>query len=295
MSVAFIFIGVFIVLYVLSVNWRLLILAFTHPSMLVRFLSILVVLLCMKGCAREVLEEALGIPVEVLALRDDRALIDAISTSRIDYTTFSATAFAAAWRFCKCVEPIAAPRAADGSAGFRSVLISRYLGPGSLAALKNKTILIPGKHSFSGFLYPKAALISKGIDLGNTDWQVDDKSNMQSAMSAFSEGEGDAILGWIPEAVQEAGTSKRGTLHELKAEADDESAKFRILWQSDVLPHGPQVVRRGLPGEAKKIIRQILLGLREKNAKAYDAIEPGFGGGFQSVSVDDYKPLTRIL
>jgi len=51
MGIAFIFIAVFAVLYVISVNWRLLVLAVTHPSMLVRFLSVVTVLLCLKGCA----------------------------------------------------------------------------------------------------------------------------------------------------------------------------------------------------------------------------------------------------
>ncbi|MEP0941989.1 MAG: hypothetical protein ABJH63_15215 [Rhizobiaceae bacterium] len=51
MGGALTFIAVFIVMYIVTVNWRLLILALTHPSKLVQFLSIATVLLCMKGCA----------------------------------------------------------------------------------------------------------------------------------------------------------------------------------------------------------------------------------------------------
>jgi hypothetical protein len=51
MGIAFILIAVFLVMYVITVNWRMLLLAFTHPSGLVRFLAILVVLFSMRGCA----------------------------------------------------------------------------------------------------------------------------------------------------------------------------------------------------------------------------------------------------
>lgn len=51
MVFAIIFIGVFGLLYVIVVNWRMVILAATHPSMLVQFLAICFIGLSLKGCA----------------------------------------------------------------------------------------------------------------------------------------------------------------------------------------------------------------------------------------------------
>ncbi len=242
---------------------------------------------------REELQKALGIPVEILPARDHQALIDALAGSRIEYATLSATAFSAAWRACKCIEPVAVPMASDGSSSFRSVLISRYLGPGSLAALKKKDILIPGKNSFAGFLYPKGALISEGVKLDTPEWPVDDKGTVRATIHAFSKGEGDAILGWTP--VVREGEAKRGLLHDLTTSADRSSSRLRTLWQSDPIPHGPHVVRRNLPREIKDWVWRALQGIHERNPKAYDAIEPNLGGGFRQIDIGDYEPLSKIL
>ena len=51
-------------------------------------------------------QSALRMPVELVPMRDHRAMIAAMSEAKIEYARFSATAFSAAWKTCKCVEPM---------------------------------------------------------------------------------------------------------------------------------------------------------------------------------------------
>ena len=72
---------------------------------------------------RLALEKALGLPVEIFAAADYQSLALAHAESRVEYAVYSATAFARAWAHCKCIEPLVAPRATDGTAAFQSILV----------------------------------------------------------------------------------------------------------------------------------------------------------------------------
>src|SRR5690554_4675907 len=58
---------------------------------------------------------ALGLPVEVMVARDYATLAEAHIAGRVDYAVYSAPAFAAAFRRCGCLRPVAAPVDADGA------------------------------------------------------------------------------------------------------------------------------------------------------------------------------------
>ena len=243
----------------------------------------------------DALQKALDIPVEIYPVRDHSLLIDALTASRIEYTMLSATAYAAAADLCKCVEPLAIPLAADGSKGFHVTLIARATGASSLADLRNKPIIVPGVHSFSGYQYPRLALQKEGVYLGEPGWPIDDYQSMEGAIEAFKGGRGSAILGWSPEVVSRANTNTegRGTLSMLRA--SDRYKNYRILWKSALIPHGPHAVRSSLPSEAKVIVWEILSRLQDGDPKAYDAIEPVLSGGFVSATKEDFSPLSQLV
>jgi len=247
---------------------------------------------------KNALQDSLGMPVEIFAARDHAALIEAIVGSRIEYAVFSATAFSATWKMCKCVEPIAVPTTADGSSGFRSVLITRKKAKrksavNRLSDLKGSTTVVPGKHSFSGYLYPKIELGRSGITLDTKNWPVENMETMDAAIQGFHEGKGDALLGWMPALANNE--SARGTLAALIEKAGGDKTAFRTIWTSPALPHGPHAVRNNLANEAKVIVWNTLRDLNQKGPKAYDAIEPLFGNGFQQATLEDYRPLINIL
>ncbi len=243
---------------------------------------------------REALQGALGMPVEVFAAKDYNTLIEAHRASRIEYAVYSASAFSAAWLLCKCVTPIAAPVATDGSARFRSVLIARKSAAQSLDDLGSATILVPGRDSFSGFIFPQDRLARDGVEVEARGWELRDMQSMDAALEAFSAGEADAIFGWQGEepSISPADAAPQlDTMDRLVAAGADVS----VIWKSPPVPYGPHAIRSGIAQEAKELILPFLAGLIDDNPEAYEAIETRYTGGFQPIGFEDYKPVVDAL
>lgn len=243
---------------------------------------------------REALQGALGIPVEVFAAGDYNALIEAHRGSRIEYAVYSASAFSAAWVLCKCVTPLAAPVASDGSAGFSSVLIARKSAARSLAGLRDATVLVPGEDSFSGSIFPRDRLAREGIDPTARGWTLRDMKTMDAALAAFLAGEGDALFGWQGgegDGSPQGNTPLLDTLDRLEEIAD----QLDVIWTSPPVPHGPHAIRSNIPAEAQSLILPFLTGLAKENPDAYEAVETRRTGGFQPVSFEDYRPVVDAL
>lgn len=240
------------------------------------------------------LERTLGVPVKLLAAPDYATLLETHASSRLDYAVYSASAFSAGWVLCKCVEPLMAPASIDGSKAFRAVLYVRLSSARSLADLRGKTILIPGKDSFAGYRFPADRLMRQGGSMGDRGWLLRDMETMDAALAAFKAGEGDALLGWEPElGVRQPVTSARlrGTL----AKLGDTAREVSGLWKSDRIVHGPHAIRKELPDPVRSILRAFLGELKERDIDAYEAIEPYFSGGFKPVTLEDYRPVIEMI
>ena len=113
---------------------------------------------------------ALGMPVEIFQAKDYPSLIDAQASSRIEYAFYTAQAYATAYLACECVEPIAAPQGADGSAGIKTALfLDESVDVADLA--KSKGIGIAGRDSLSTYGVVVASFRPKGLTLtGAESW-----------------------------------------------------------------------------------------------------------------------------
>lgn len=217
--------------------------------------------------------KALGVDVELFLARDQPALIDAHAAGRVDYAVYSAIGYATAWRLCACVEPLVAPMGNDGSAGIRSVLIERTDAgperPVAVAAGDLARLLHPA--AGAGTQPPRVVAAASFA-------QVEDMIRTGSAGSGF---------GW--EAVDESGRAVgAGTLARL-TNAGVAAASLRVVWRSEPLRYGPHAVRSSLAGEAKAILKALLLTLGETDPEVRDALEPRRGGGFRAVEHGDYR------
>lgn len=234
----------------------------------------------------------LGMRVNLFVARDYAALVDAQASGRLEYAVYSALAYAAAARFCSCVEPLAAPSGADGATGIRSVLIERRAA--GAADADPATIATPGGDDVAGWLLPFASYEHQGRALSGEDDFVMDLATPQAAAMAFAEGRAGGLFGWMPAGSWEELSPRGGTFDRLAAmgvAADDLVAS----WRSDPLPFGPHAVRADLAVEAKVLLRDFLLTLKERDPDLYDLIEPERQGGFVRVKHDDYAPAAAIL
>ncbi|MDR3493305.1 MAG: phosphate/phosphite/phosphonate ABC transporter substrate-binding protein [Ancalomicrobiaceae bacterium] len=245
---------------------------------------------------RAYVAEQLGVPVEIVVVKDGQALIDAAASHRIDYAVFSAAAYAMAVKTCGCVEPLAAPKSIDGSAGVRAILVvrndSRYRQPSDLAG---KVLSAPGVQSVASHLVAFAALAAEGADPAKLFGRIDTAKGPEAALRALLDKTADAALVWSTLQGDEGEGYDRGTLHDLVAKHVLDMHAIRIVWKSDLIPNGPHAVRSELPLTVKNELRDLLVGLADKAPEAYDAIEPTFGGGFVPIGQSSFLPLLRIV
>jgi phosphonate transport system substrate-binding protein len=68
----------------------------------------------------------------------------------------------------------------------------------------------------------------------------------------------------------------------------------RVLWTSELIPAGPQVVRKDLPKEAKEIYRDVLLDLAERDSRCFERIVTDGAIDFAAISHGEYQTLIDI-
>lgn len=245
---------------------------------------------------RAALTRAVGLPVELVPASGMRMLVDGLVNGRIDYAPLSASAYAAGWTLCRCIEPLAAPLAGDETAGYFAIVVARAdSGIRRLVDLKDKAIVYDGPSSIAGYLVPQAAFRSEGIEEESFFARVGQAEGPVAAVGAMLAGEYDAAVAWSSlDGAAQAGYS-RGTLAQMVAEGTLAMDDVRVIWQSRLIPHGPHAVREKLPEELKALLRATLFDLAQADPDAYDAIEPDFPGGFAAVSHESYSDLLNAL
>ncbi|MDR3374839.1 MAG: phosphate/phosphite/phosphonate ABC transporter substrate-binding protein [Ancalomicrobiaceae bacterium] len=245
---------------------------------------------------RAYVADKMGVPVDIVGLKDGQALIDAAATHRIDYAVFTGAAYAMAVKTCGCVEPLAAPKSVDGSAGIRAILVVRndspYRQPADLAG---KTLSAPGPQSVASRLVGFAALAADGSEPTKLFGRIDTAKGPDAALRALIDKTTDAALAWSTLEGDIGEGYDRGTLHDLVARQALDMHQIRIIWKSELIPNGPHAVRSDLPLTVKNELRDLLVGLVDAAPDAYDAIEPTFGGGFVPIGHSSYLPLLRIV
>ncbi|WP_321343180.1 phosphate/phosphite/phosphonate ABC transporter substrate-binding protein [Breoghania sp.] len=258
-----------------------------------------------SGMARELLmadpfrihmQETLGLPVELIPARDTRALIDAIVNGRIDYARMSATAFATGWALCRCLEPLAAPRAADGTRAYHAIALAPAgSGISRLVDLEGKAVVFSEPTSLTGYLLPVATLRAQGIDTTGFFARQNHAASPKAAISAMLRGDYDVAFAWSSLAGDEAEGYSRGPLRAMVSDGELSMSDIRIVWQSHAIPHPPQVVRANLPEDLKSLLRAALFDLLAADPDAYDAAEPAFSSGFEAITRDDYAALLHAF
>ncbi len=241
------------------------------------------------------LAETLGTDVTTRRFADERALVDAFAAGRVDYAPLTASGYAMAWRLCGCVEPLAAARAADGSAGWRIVVMvvtgGRLEKP---ADLVGKRLGVSGESSIGGRRLALRLLEQQGPK-GASAPQLESFEGPHDAMRALLDGRVDAAVAWSTLEGDVAEGYGRGTLRDMVAAGELTMTDVRVLWASPVLPHGPHTVRADLAEGAKRRLRDMLVDLDEVDPDAYDAIEPVDAGGFLRIGHAAYAPFVDLV
>jgi len=244
---------------------------------------------------RRRLADTLAASVTTATFTDERRLIDALAAGRIDYARLSATGYATAWVLCGCVEPLAAPRAGDGTAGYHAAIVTRTGSSLKTPAdLAGRTLAISSGNGLATRRLPLLLLAREGL-VGDRAPVLREVDGPTAALRAVLADKADAAVVWSTLEGDPTEGWGRGTLHDLAAKGELSMADVRVLWSSPTLPHGPQVVRASLDEGRKRRLRDMLLDLDEVDPDAYEAIEPVYSGGFLRIGHAAYDTWLKLV
>ncbi|MEP3437784.1 MAG: PhnD/SsuA/transferrin family substrate-binding protein [Hoeflea sp.] len=237
---------------------------------------------------RSAFASALGIPVEIIKLGSYAALIDAHASGRVGYAIHSTRSYAATDAVCGCVEAFRSPVAADGSTGFRSVLVVRDSVNKPVADLK---VAYSREDSFSGWQIPQQAIRSGGLDAP----QLVRAGSVGSVIALYQAGDIDGFFAWIPDRPGDAGLNVKLLYGGWNQSAIMSSDPLRMLWSSQRIPYGPHAVLRSLPDDLVDALGTFLDQMPATAPGLLDIFEPVYGGGYATPGPEDYRNVRGLI
>ena len=198
------------------------------------------------------LSNALGQKVTLYIAKDYGDLRTQMENGSVDIGSFSPFAYVDASRGGKI--RIIAQSIIEGSATYRGIIVARKdSGLKSIFDLKSKRFAFVDPKSASGYVYPRAMLIEKGIDPESFFKETIFAGNHDKVIAAVLEGRVDA--GAIYDGA--LGVAKRSGVA---------IENLMTLASSDPIPHDAIAVRLGLNEDLAKRIQQALINLDKTEA-----------------------------
>jgi phosphonate transport system substrate-binding protein len=240
---------------------------------------------------RRRVEATLRVETRIERLPDVPRLIEALAKGRVDQAKLSASGYVTAAASCGCVEPLAVPRAADGTARFHAVVVTRAGSPiRSTPDLAGRRLAVG-----DSIVGRRLATVLLAGDLGGREPSPVPVSGPEAALTALLDGRAEAAMVWSTLDGDPVEGYGRGTLHDAVAAGTVAMSDLRVVWSSPELPHGPQVVRASLDDAKKRALRDLFVDLADLDPEAYEAIEPVFAGGYLRVGDAAYRPYRALL
>ena len=238
---------------------------------------------------RKALARLLDRPVEILPIASLSALVDAQVLKRIDLAFMSTSAYVTADQLCRCVEPLVAPLASDGTvASYALIVTRRGSGLSGLADLEGRRIAVAAADSVAGRLYQLASLRADGIDPRIYFGPLTSTGSTVDALLHLRDGRADAAFAWSSLAGPVASGYTRGTFTTLISQGALTMNDIQIVWKSKPLTNGPVSVHKSLDAADKKALTDFLVSIAEKDPGTYDLLDPVYGGGYQPILPSDY-------
>jgi len=240
------------------------------------------------------LETHFGIPVDLFLMDTMGELVEAVSRGDIDFVRLSASAYAATFTLCGCIEPVASPRTSDLADGFHAIVITRAAdGFDGLEDLAGQRLAVASQGSTAGYRVPLSAFHASGVDLAGHFSALVRVNGPSAGLDALLDGRVAASLGWSTLQGREDMGFSAGTLYDAYLSGGATMEELKVLWKSERIPFAAHAVRVDLPAPFKEALREYLLALQTFSPQAYFAVEPDYSGGFVRAAHNDFRAVLR--
>ncbi len=248
------------------------------------------------ACWGRIVEDALGVPVQLSTSPDYGGVIQGLLFGELDAAELGAASYALIHlRDPEAVEPLVATTETDGTIGYHSVLFVRADSPyQSLDDLRGRSIVFTDPNSTSGYLVPNYELTQMGYAPARFFGRMSFSGSHPAAVDAVLQGAYDAGVTWTSGVGDAARGYSRGNLRRMVDKGRLRMRDIRILWQSGLIPEGPHVVRKALPDELKQIYARLLLTLPQRDPNCFRRMEGGRAMGYKPVTQAYYETIIEI-
>lgn len=247
------------------------------------------------GCLRDLMSETLGVPVELYPAADYAGVMQGLLAGQLHQAGLGASAYAGIHlQDPEAVEVVMTSANIDGSLGYYSVIVTRAdSGIDSIEDMAGKSLAYADANSASGYLFPRAELRLGGVEDAYFS-DVGFAGGHEQGVIAVLQGQYDAAATWSSLLGERIEGYSRGNIRRMVDNGLLNMDDIQIIWSSDLIPNGPTVLRKDLPQEARELVMDLFLNMKERQPDCYDATVGGEGGGFVEIGHDFYATAVRL-
>jgi len=247
------------------------------------------------SCMQELMTETLGVPVELFPAADYAGVMQGLLAGQLHQAGLGASAYAGIYlQDPEAVDIVMTSANIDGSLGYYAVIVARAdSGIETIEDLRSRAMAYADPNSASGYLFPRGELRLAGIE---DDYfsRVGFAGGHEQGVIAVLNGQYDAAATWSSLLGEESEGYSRGNLRRMVENRLLNMEEINIVWTSELIPNGPTVLRRDLPVEARELVLDLFLNMKETHPECYDNVVGGDGGGFVEIGPDFYETAVRL-
>ncbi|NVK36202.1 MAG: phosphate/phosphite/phosphonate ABC transporter substrate-binding protein [Rhodobacteraceae bacterium] len=244
---------------------------------------------------RVLLEDKLGVQVDLYLMEDLGQLTAALALGDVDFGRLSASAFAAAQVKCKCLIPLVSAKADQLSDDYYSVLLTREKdGIASIAELKGTRLGVGPPQSIALKQLPFASFRNQGIAPETFFSSIEAFDRPTDGIKALVSGQVDAALAWSSLVGNPDTGYSAGTLNDVFLTGETDEGELEIVWRSEPIPYNVYGLSTSVPQEVAGKLRDTLIELRDADPGLYGVMEPQWSGGFRSGHDVVIRPLLEL-
>lgn len=235
----------------------------------------------------QLLQNELGISVNIYIPKDYQGLIDAMKAKKVDFAFFSTLTFVYAEEQAQAKVLL---KKIWASPFYYSTVITRTdSGIKDISQIKLKNIAFVDPHSTSGYLYPQVMLKKRGIK--DSDFKSIQFSGNHSASIALLEKK-------IVDVAAVFSDDKEGKEGAWQKFASDKKIKYKILWMSEPIPNDPFCVRQDFYDQYPKLTHTLMVSiidLFQKNKQSKRFTELLGSQDLMLATTKQYDPVREMV
>ena len=247
-------------------------------------------------CMQDLVSDALGVPVELFPAADYAGVMQGLLAGQLHMAGLGASGYAGIYlQDPEAVEPVLTTAQIDGGLGYYAVMYVRADSDiMTFEDLEGHSLAYADPNSASGYLFPRGQLRMQGIIDDEFFSRTGFGGGHEQSVIAVLNGQYDAGVTWTSLQGEYEEGYTRGNLRRMVDNGLLDMNDIRIVWESDIIPNGPTVVRQDLPEEARELLLEFLTGMKDAHPDCYALTAGGEAGGYVPIDHAFYEGTIEL-